>query len=182
MNARHLRKAATALAWTVALTCGAALLASWVTGFVPSIPLSEDDVPSAPTAKKTIGSMVAPLEGLDFDAGDWAAYILLEPYDYVEVRKSVPRSCLKLTDREELKRLQRELVARYTGGDVATVLSSLVIVHDRKIVYSSGIVLRGRDLGGLQTSSWGWLEPEDRRVSLRFADRFTPVYWPVCIL
>ncbi len=175
------RRYVTALAVTVVAIAAALCTASWVTGFAPGVVLSDHAVPDAPGPKDTIGTRVAPLRDLNFDEGEWAAYIWLEFHDWAEVRGELPRNCLKLTDREALKRIQHEFVGRYTGADVATVISRLHVVHDGRIVHDSGIVLSGRDLKGLQTSSWGWVEPENPGVARRFADLFKPVYWPICV-
>ncbi len=155
--------------------------ASVVTGVSLCLVVSEDSQVVAPHVH-TKGEIAAPLRGLNFDDGDWAAYIVLDYYDYRELRGELRRNCLKLADREGLKRLQRELVGKYTGADVATVTSRLIFRRNGKVVYSSGIVLSGRNLLGLETREWGWLQPEDPRVSLRFADRFRPVYGPIVVL
>jgi hypothetical protein len=170
------------MAIVLAALAGAASGVRLVFGYTLPVVLEEWDGGGARATKAKIRGPVAPLAELNFDDGEWSAYILLERNDFREVKGRLPRNCMRLSDRDELKRLQRELTANATGGDMATVLSSLVFVRNGRVAFATGIVLDGEDLVGLQTRTWGFLKPERRDVRVGFANRFTPFYWPIVVL
>jgi hypothetical protein len=127
------------------------------------------------------GSIVSPLERLDFDQDEWAAYIVLSSDDFRKLEGKFYRNCLKLTDRETLKRMRDEWKMIYTGGDMATVTSRIVILRDNKLAFSSGIVLGEGEVEGLQSRSLGWLEPQNEGALWKYSIKFEPVLWPVII-
>jgi hypothetical protein len=182
MNSSRRAPVVAAVAVTaVIFTAAAVWIASAITGSSLCLVVQEGSA-AAPQRQLTKGDVVAPLQDLDLTSGDWSAYILLDPADFRELKGKLPRNCLKLTDRQEIKRLQRDLKARYMGADVATVTSRLIFLRDGKLVFDSGIVLDGQGLKGIQTRSWGWLSFEGAPVASDFSNRFRPVYWPIVLL
>jgi hypothetical protein len=161
---------------------GAWSVASLVSGYTLPLVFDRWNEAGVTIVEPKVGASVAPLAAFDLDDGDWSAYIVLDQYDFGELKGQLPRNCLKMNDREELKRLQRGLTGTYTGGDMATVTSSLVFVRNGRIAFATGLVLRGKDLVGLQSPKWGFLEPEREDVRIGFASRFSPIYWPVLVL
>jgi hypothetical protein len=164
--------------------CIAVIAALWATslatGFTMCLIVQEVPRAASPPGDLQPGALVRPLEGLNFDEGDWTAYVVLESADHGEL-PDLPRNVWRLTDREQMKKLQQELTATYTGSDVATVLSRLVFLQDGELRFDSGIVVEGWGFRGIQTPSWGYIEPatEATRDVLR---RFQPVYWPFLVL
>jgi hypothetical protein len=71
------------------------------------------------------GEIIAPLEGLNFDEGEWVAYIALSSHDYRQLRARFPRNCLKLSDRATMKQMQQDWKMVFTEGDMATVDSHI---------------------------------------------------------
>jgi hypothetical protein len=127
------------------------------------------------------GDIVSPLYGLDFDQGEWTAYILLTHDDYKLLKQDISRNCLKLTDRETMKQMQQQWKMVYTGGDAATVISRIVFIRDGDIMFSSAIDLTS-EKKGLQSRYFGWIEPQSQGVMWEYCNKFEPIVWPVLIL
>jgi hypothetical protein len=128
------------------------------------------------------GDIVSPLDGLDFDHGEWAAYIVLSATDFDRLKGRFSRNCLKLTDRETMKKMRDEWKMIYTGGDWATVESHIIFLKDDEVVFSSGIVLSEGGTEALQNRYFGGIEPQSKGVMWEYCSKFKPVYWPVVIL
>jgi hypothetical protein len=64
-----------------------------------------------------------PLAGLDFDHGNWSAYLILDETDSRRLKRRFSRNCLKLTDRETMRKMRDKWLMVRTGGDMATIVS-----------------------------------------------------------
>jgi hypothetical protein len=128
------------------------------------------------------GEIIAPLEGLNFDEGEWVAYIALSSHDYQLLRGRLPRNCVKLSDRATMKQMQQDWKMVFMGGDMATVDSHIIFLKDGEVAFSSGILLTDKGPSGLQSSSFGWIEAQEKETIWRHVSKFKPVYWPVIVL
>jgi hypothetical protein len=128
------------------------------------------------------GDVVSPLQGMDFDNGNWTAYLVLTTDDFDQLKPRFSRNCLKLTDRQTLKSMSQDLKMIYTGGDIATVASYLIFVKDGKVVFNSAIHLSKEGFEGLQSPYFGYMEPQNKGVLWKYCSKFEPVYAPFIIL
>lgn len=128
------------------------------------------------------GDTIQVLENYNFDNGDWRAYILIEPEDSDNFSKELPKGrILKTTDKELLKRMQKDWKFIYIGGDFATVQSRLIIYKDDNIVFQSNIVLE-EQLDALQSGYFGALFPTNKGDIIKYCKQFKRVYSPIVFL
>jgi len=157
---------------------GAWSLSLW-SGYTVPLILHED---TRVKSQDAMTDLVSPLAGLDFDHGNWCAYLILDANDFRSAYGRFSRNCLKLTDREIMKRMRDEWQLTRTGGDAATVVSRIVFVQNGTVVFSSGISLDESGNEGLQSRYFGWAEPRTNGVLMKYCSTFEPVYWPVIVL
>jgi hypothetical protein len=87
---------------------------------------------------------------------------------------------LKTNDIALLKQMQKEWRFIYTEGDVATVESEIILCHNGKQVFRSGIVL-SKARQGLQNRQYGWLEASPNGILTDQCKKFEKIYFPVFI-
>lgn len=116
---------------------------------------------------------------LDFDNGNWKAYLVLSSDDFEYLNSSVHKaSCLETTDKQVLKAMQSNWKFRYTEGEISSVGSTILIFKDNKLMFKSGIVLDNyRE--GLQCQNYGWLQPLNPNALSNSCKMFKRVYWPI---
>src|SRR5688500_568021 len=103
-----------------------------------------------------------PLNGYKLNEGDWAVYLIIDKNDFEKLTPELKaRKVWKASSISVLEDMQVTWNFKHTGGDMATVSSSIVIVHDGKIVFESGVVL-DQNLIGLQSKKFGWAEPVEK--------------------
>lgn len=124
------------------------------------------------------GEVVKPLDSLDFSDGRWEAYVTIHIDDYEFLSPRVRKAmCLRSDDIELFKRMQKEWLFSYGGGDLATVQSSIHFLKDNILVFQSDIVLDD-SREGLQSTVYGWLEAEPPLYLSDYIKHFKRVYWP----
>jgi hypothetical protein len=124
------------------------------------------------------GDTIKPLEKFDFDKGSWVAYLLLNN-DKTNLSSEMPKGkCFKTTNIAVLKQMQSEWKFSYSGGDVATIESSIIIYNDGKKVFESGIAI-DENSQGLQSRQFGWLEGLNLTKNCK---QFEKIYSPILIL
>ena len=98
------------------------------------------EYPTYQDTKYTKGDTIQLLKRLDFSEGDWEVYLIICHSDFNDLNPELPkRMCLRLNDRETLEKMRAEWRMKYTGGDVATVESSIIFLQNSKIKFHSGI-------------------------------------------
>lgn len=157
---------------------GAWSLSLWSGYTVPLILHEDTEIKS----QDKMTDLVSPLAGLDFDHGSWSAFLILDANDFRSASGRFSRNCLKLTDRETMRRMRDDWQLTRTGGDAATVVSRIVFVQNGAVVFSSGISLDDQGNEGLQSRYFGWAEPRTKGVLMKYCSKFEPVYWPVIVL
>jgi len=96
----------------------------------------------AQNLKYSEGDTIQVLEELDFSNGDWTSYLIICREDLENLNGLIPkRMCLKLDDKKLFTEIKNEWNMIFTGGDVATVQSSIIFLQNGKIRFNSGIVL-----------------------------------------
>lgn len=119
-----------------------------------------------------------PLNGLPLDDGEWAAYLLLDKYDFEKLTPELkPYKVWKTSSVSVLKQMQNAWDFKPRGSDIATVTSSLSIIHDGEIVFETEIVL-DQDLMGFQSRDFGWAEPVDKEKFAATLKEFRKVRSP----
>lgn len=123
-----------------------------------------------------------PLQGYDLNEGTWAVYLIIDKSDFSELTSALPPYKLwKVNDVAALKNMQATWNFKPTGGDMATVASSMIIVHDQKIVFEAGIVL-DENVVGLQSREFGWAEWAGKENFTKSLKDFRKVLSPVVFL
>ncbi len=140
-----------------------------------AIELNENPPPA------TAGTTVCVLKDLDFENGEWAAYMVTATSDLAGLPEGVSKQSFLITDKKTLKEMQREWCFIESGGDVATVESHIAILQNGKLRWESGIVIES-GTEGLQSSQFGWATPKTKNLLLRYAKQFRSSFLPIHIL
>jgi hypothetical protein len=165
---------------SVLLVTGGWLLSA-LTGRSLIVLLSRDDTKSEHLDVKP-GTVVQPLAHLNFTSGTWAAYVVVSTSDFAQLPPELRKAnCFRTTDVRLLQQMQREWQFVSTGGDMATVESTIYFFRDRQLVSQSGLVLDPKSVG-LQSSRLGWLKSTNEARVRESISRFTPVLSPVVVL
>src|SRR5687767_11916901 len=83
-----------------------------------------------------------PFNGLPLDDGEWTVYLLLDRNDFEKLTPELkPYKVWKTSSVSTLRQMQNAWDFKPRGSDIATVTSSLIIIHDGEIVFETGIVL-----------------------------------------
>lgn len=128
------------------------------------------------------GDTIQPLKNLDFDQGDWTAYLSISRSDFQELEKNISKAtCLKTRDINLLKKMQKEWIFICQETDLATVESGFYLLRNGKLVFESGIVLESNS-EGLQSREFGWVNPLKSKSLTSLCSKFKRVYWPIVIL
>jgi hypothetical protein len=131
-------------------------------------------------------------DGFVLDDGKWTAYLILSRSDLNDLASEMPNGTVfKSTDKKLLRQLVTQPKFIYTGGDLATVQSQLLIFNEREVepvtgkhnvlVYSTGIVLDNSGQG-LQDRWSGWVGAVDQNALSKYCKEFNRIYWPIVIL
>jgi hypothetical protein len=152
-----------------------------VTGYHIVIPISAKGGDLLPSFKVKSGDTVAVFSKFDFTKDNWIAYTVINTQDFEDLNPLLPkRTCLKTTDRAVLLQMQKSWKFKITQGDMATVQSGFYLVKNGKVVFSSAIVL-DKNSQGLQNSTYGWMQPVNKKAMINTCRSFRKVYWPVVI-
>lgn len=123
-----------------------------------------------------------PLSNLDFESGEWAAYLHIDSADFTELSGGLARfPCLVTTDISVLRKMKKGWNMVAQGGDIATVTSSILIFKDGQLEFESGIVLTD-DGAGLQNQAYGWSTPENVEEFLAPLKEFKKLHRPLIVL
>lgn len=130
----------------------------------------------------TKGDTVQPLKNVNFTKGDCRVYLITSIDDYKQLNNVIKKStCLETEDFELINRIKNEWKFKYEGGDMVTVDSHIYFVQNGKIVFYSGIVL-DKETEGLQSKTYGWLEPLSKNALSNCCKDFKKVYFPIVLL
>ena len=129
-----------------------------------------------------IGDTINPLENFDLKNGRWSAYIVLSQNDFKDIDPAITKTrCLKTTDIKLLRKMQDSWNFIYKASDIATVESSIYIFNGKKLVFESGIIL-DKNKQGLQSESFGWIEPVNSQILIECCKEFKRVSSPIVFL
>lgn len=127
-------------------------------------------------------STLNPLEACNIDEGSWSVYLIVHRDDYKDLVPELgPYKVWKVSSKEVLREIQTKWCFRRTGGDVATVSSLMIVEHDGKIIFQSGVVL-DRVLCGIQSKRFGWAEPTHQAAFVDVLRKFRKVHSPIVFI
>lgn len=130
----------------------------------------------------SIGDTIKPFSDFNFDSGEYVAYLVIDETDFVDLHEEIThKKHLKTQDVSVLKEMQKEWVFIYRERDLATVTSSLYILKEGKLIFSSGIVL-DKDKQGLQSQEFGWIESVKLGKIVEVCKKFKPVKRPIIVI
>lgn len=105
------------------------------------------------------GDTVTPFHNIDLSL-EISIIVKVSNEDLEEVSSQIPKATFFKTSNKTVIEKVRDWNFRYTGGDMATVSSSLMIFQNNKQIISCGIVLDKNSVG-LQSEEYGWIEAID---------------------
>jgi len=128
------------------------------------------------------GEVINPFRKFDFDSGSWTAYIFISYDDVKEISKEMRGGrSFKTSDERLLNEMKHDLKFTFTGGDMTTVESQLILCKNGKEVFESGIVLDDVNQG-IQNQQYGWLEAKTKNLLLKYCKQFHKNYSPIIII
>jgi hypothetical protein len=116
------------------------------------------DTPDETVAK---GDTISPFSYINPKEKGWKVVIEISGDDLDRLSVRVPGRKLATSKPAVLKRIH-DWKFRSTGGDLATVTSTILVYRHGTLVDQQGIVL-DEDMVGLQSIRFGWVEPTDRK-------------------
>lgn len=123
-----------------------------------------------------------PLNDWTPDERDWCVYLIIDEDDFGQLTPELePFKVWKANSIYALQSIQSAWNFKPSGGDMATVTSTVVIVYDGKIVFESGAVL-DKNLLGLQGKGFGWAEPIQMKQFAETLKEFKKVRLPVVFI
>jgi hypothetical protein len=124
-------------------------------GLLPLVSENSDDI-MVKEVNLNKGDFFNPFSEFNFNDEDFKLYYIQS----AEEKKSLSK-VLYTDEKETLLKIQEFFNCTYTGGDVSTYESKLVLVKDNKIVLRMHIGLQSQPYG-LQNSEFGWLTFKER--------------------
>ena len=110
-----------------------------------------------------------------------SVYIIWDSYDVKNLPKEIPRHKILYTKNNYLIKRLLQVPFLYTGGDMSTLNSRLVIIQDGYKLYESRIILSREDVG-LQNNITGWIVPEKKNDLISIISKFNKYKYPFLII
>lgn len=100
-----------------------------------------------------------------------SVYIIWDSYELKNLPKEIPHYKILYTENDNAIKEILQLPFLYTGGDMSTLSSKLVIIQDGYKLYESQITLSDNDIG-LQNNITGWIVPINKRDLISVISKF----------
>lgn len=145
-----------------------AVISCYYFGLLPVVSKTGNDV-AVKELDLSKGESFNPLNEYDFEEDDYELYYIQSSMD-----KEGLFSVLYTNDREKLNKLKRLFQCTYSGGDIATLESSLILVKGGKRVLNIAISLEDAPFG-VQGERFGWLtfnNKEELTNELKSLDKY----------
>ncbi len=153
---------------------------AYVTGFSLVIPLPSEKYLHKQAEHKP-GDIFRPFPKMNFKKSRYVAYVLIDPSDWRERAPSLPRcNCLYTTDTSLLGRLSK-MKFEYTGGDIATASSCILIYENGKLIFDSAIII-DKNNEAMQGGGFGYIYPVKSGTLSGIIKHFKREKWPIVIL
>ena len=110
-----------------------------------------------------------------------SVYIIWDSYELKNLPKEIPHYKILYTENDNAIKEILQLPFLYTGGDMSTLSSKLVIIQDGYKLYESQITLSNNDIG-LQNNITGWIVPINKRDLISVISKFDKYKYPILIV
>lgn len=110
-----------------------------------------------------------------------SVYIIWDSYELKNLPKEIPHYKILYTENDNAIKEILQLPFLYTGGDMSTLSSKLVIIQDGYKLYESQITLSDNDIG-LQNNITGWIVPINKRDFISVISKFDKYKYPILIV
>lgn len=110
-----------------------------------------------------------------------SVYIIWDSYELKNLPKEIPHYKILYTENDTAIKEILQLPFLYTGGDMSTLSSKLVIIQDGYKLYESQITLSDNDIG-LQNNITGWIVPINKRDLISVISKFDKYKYPILIV
>ncbi len=129
-----------------------------------------------------IGDTIQPFKEFDFNKDNWKAYLVISREDFIDLNSSIKKvNCLKTSNKDVLQKMKQTWFFIYRESDMATVTSSIYLLKNGKLVFTSGIVLDNK-IEGLQGREFGWIKPIHQNALSQTCKDFERIYCPIVFL
>lgn len=146
-----------------------------------SVVICRQELPVINYAFKS-GQTVNPLEEFDFSDGKWTAFVVFSNDDRPYLPAGIKNSTvIRCDDKVVLKELQNQLEFHYSGGDMTTVVSRMLLFKNDLLMFDSGLVVEP-GMEGLQSRDFGWIENKNPGSLARILSKFQRVWSPLVVL
>lgn len=110
-----------------------------------------------------------------------SVYIIWDSYELKNLPKEIPHYKILYTENDNAIKDILQLPFLYTGGDMSTLSSKLVIIQDGYKLYESQITLSNNDIG-LQNNITGWIVPINKKDLISVISKFNKYKYPILIV
>lgn len=110
-----------------------------------------------------------------------SVYIIWDSYELKNLPKEIPHYKILYTENDNAIKEILQLPFLYTGGDMSTLSSKLVIIQDGYKLYESQITLSDNDIG-LQNNITGWIVPINKKDLISVISKFNKYKYPILIV
>ena len=110
-----------------------------------------------------------------------SVYIIWDSYELKNLPKEIPHYKILYTENDNAIKEILQLPFLYTGGDMSTLSSKLVIIQDGYKLYESQITLSDNDIG-LQNNITGWIVPINKRDLISVISKFDKYKYPILVI
>ncbi len=128
------------------------------------------------------GQTVNPLKDFNFNDGKWTAFVIFTNDDRPHLPASI-KNCtvIRCEDTSILTEIQDSLEFDYSGGDMTTVASRILLFKNDRLMFDSGLVVEP-DMEGFQSRDFGWIENKNPGALARILSKFQRVWSPLVVL
>lgn len=110
-----------------------------------------------------------------------SVYIIWDSNELKNLPKEIPHYKILYTENDNAIKEILQLPFLYTGGDMSTPCSKLVIIQDGYKLYESQITLSNNDIG-LQNNITGWIVPINKKDLISGISKFNKYKYPILIV
>lgn len=110
-----------------------------------------------------------------------SVYIIWDSYELKNLPKEIPHYKILYTENDYAIKEILQLPFLYTGGDMSTLSSKIVIIQDGYKLYESQITLSDNDIG-LQNNITGWIVPINKRDLISVISKFDKYKYPILVV
>ena len=115
-----------------------------------------------------------PLKNINFESGRNKVLLLFTLDDINELPQEITkRKVLICSDNEVLEQLKNNFTFEFSGGDMSTVTSEIVVFREGKLVLKTNFVLDNNTIG-IQDEKTGWAKAVNSKDLYNIFSKFKP--------